>query len=591
VLLTGQQDRERILKGEESMEKNFKSWPKGVFKNLTYPEVPIQQILRSAAMQWPWRNAIVFGGMEMTFQELDTLSDRFATALAALGVKKGDRVGIHLPNCPQFAIAYYGLLKAGAIFVPMSPLLAEREIDFQLNDAGVETFIGFDMLFGVPQQVIPNSPVKRTIIVSLADCYPPVTAPVKMLQKQPVPEGTIDFVSLVNDYPAEPPQVEFDVKKDLAHIAYTGGTTGTPKGVMITHFNGVANCCQFAYWIGGGDVEYVDGKFTTRRMEGDRAEDHAVGQATEISLIVVPWFHAMGAIGYLSMQLLGGNTLVVFPRFEPEEYLRAINKFRATVFGGAPQLFVPLVESPLFKEIDMSDIRFVASGAAPIPHHLLETLTEKIPGVICEAYGLSECTMGCCANPPSREGFRLGSVGLPMQDTEIKIMEAEKGEEEMPVGEIGEICIKGPQVMQGYWNKPQETAEVLRDGWLYTGDIGKYDEDGYIYIVDRKKDMLIYKGYNVYPRDLEDVINAHPAVAQSAVVGKYDERAGDIPIAFVELIPGKTASEEELLKYANEKLAAYKKIKVLKLVEALPASGAGKILRRELREQAQDFDI
>ncbi len=573
------------------MEKNYKCWPKGVLKSLNYPEVPVYQILRSAALQWPWRNAVVFGGMEITFQELDALSDRFANALASLGVKKGDRVAIHLPNCPQFAIAYYGLLKAGAIFVPMSPLLAEREIEFQLNDAEVETFIGLDMLYGVPQQVIPKSPVKRTILVSLADCYPPLSAPVKMLQKQPVPEGTIDFVSLVSDYPPEPPQVEFEVKEDLAHIAYTGGTTGTPKGVMVTHYNAVVNCCQFAYWFGGGDVLYEDGKFLIKREEGDRDEDHPARRGAEISLIVVPWFHAMGSIGYLSMQLLGGNTLVVFPRFDPTEYLQAISKFRATVFGGAPQLFVPLVENPLFEQIDMSDIRLVASGAAPIPHRLLEILMDKIPGVICEAYGLSECTMGCCANPPTREGFRLGSVGLPMQDTEIKIVDPERGEEEMPVGEIGEICIKGPQVMKGYWRKPQETAEVLRDGWLYTGDIGKFDEDGYLYIVDRKKDMLIYKGYNVYPRDLEEVLNAHPAVAQSAVVGKYDERSGDIPIAFVELRPGAQATEEELLEYANGKLAAYKKIRLVRIVEALPASGAGKILRRELREQAQAFEV
>ncbi|MEW6553028.1 MAG: AMP-binding protein [Actinomycetota bacterium] len=573
------------------MEKNFKYWPKGVFRNLSYPEVPIQQLLRSAVLQWPWRNAIIFGGMEMTYQELDTLSDRFATALAALGVKKGDRVGVHLPNSPHFAIAYYGLLKAGAIFVPMSPLLADREIDFELNDAGVETFIGLDMLFTVPQQVIPNSPVKRTILVSLADAYPPLTAPVKMLQKQPVPEGTLDFAALLAEYPAEPPEIEFNPKEDLAHIAYTGGTTGTPKGVMITHYNAVVNCCQFAYWFFGGDIDYQDGKFMTKRMEGDREEDHILGQGVEVSLIVVPWFHAMGVIGYLSMQLSGGNTLVVFPRFEPTEYLQAIPKYGATVFGGAPQLFVPLVENPLFKETDMSGVKLVVSGAAPIPQHLLETMQEKIPGVICEAYGLSECTMGCCANPPSREGFRLGSVGLPIPDTEIVLRDAEDGVTEVPVGEIGEICIKGPQVMQGYWNRPEETAQVLKDGWLYTGDIGRFDEDGYLYIVDRKKDMLIYKGYNVYPRDLEDVINDHPAVAQSAVVGKYDERAGDIPVAFVELKPGAQTSEEELLEYANAKLAAYKKIRLIRIVEALPASGAGKILRRELRDQAQDFKI
>jgi long-chain acyl-CoA synthetase len=234
------------------VEKNYKSWPEGVSKSLDYPEIPVFGILRSSARKWPWRNAIVFGGMEVTYQELDTLSDRFATALASMGVKKGDRVGIHLPNCVQFAIAYYGLLKAGAIFVPISPLLAEREIDFQLNDGGIETFIGLDMLFDVPRKVIPDSPVKRTILVSLADCYPPVSAPVKVLTKQPLPEGTIDFTSLIAEYAAEPPQVEIDVKEDPAHISYTGGTTGTPKGVMITHYNVLANCSQLIHWFGGG---------------------------------------------------------------------------------------------------------------------------------------------------------------------------------------------------------------------------------------------------------------------------------------------------------------------------------------------------
>ena len=218
-------------------------------------------------------------------------------------------------------------------------------------------------------------------------------------------------------------------------------------------------------------------------------------------------------------------------------------------------------------------------------------MLEKIPGVVCEAYGLSECTMGCAVNPPSREGFRLGSVGLPMQDTEIRLVDMEEGATEVAPGEVGEITVRGPQVMKGYWNKPEETAEVLRDGWLYTGDMGRFDEDGYLFIVDRKKDMLIYKGYNVYPRDLEDVINEHPAVAQSAVVGKYDEKYGDMPIAFVELIPGSEASEEELLEYANGRLAKYKKIRVLKIEEALPASAAGKVLRRELRDRAQEMEV
>jgi len=573
------------------MEKNYKCWPQGVAKNLSYPEVPVFQILRSAALQWPWRNAIIFGGMEVTYAELDQLSDRFAAALADMGVKKGDKVGIHLPNCTQFAIAYYGLLKAGAVFVPISPLLAERELVFECNDAEVETYIGLDMLFDMPRQALPKTPVRNTIIVSLADCYPPVAAPAKLLQKQPTPEGTIDFTTLVRDYPPEPPEIEFDVKEDLAHIAYTGGTTGNPKGVMITHYNAVAMSCQFGYWLQGGDVSYEDGKFGVKYMEGDSEENWPMKRGGEISLVVVPWFHAMGVMGYLNIQVLGGITMVVFPRFEPTEYLQAFGKYRATVFGGAPQLYVPLVEHPDYADTDMSEVKMVVSGAAPIPQYLLETMLGKISGVVCEAYGLSECTLGCSINPPSREGYRLGSVGLPAADTEIKIVDAETGEGEKPVGEIGEIILKGPQVMKGYWKRPEETAEVLKDGWLYTGDIGKFDEDGYLYIVDRKKDMLIYKGYNVYPRDLEEVINEHPQVAQSAVVGKYDERKGDIPIAFVELVPGGSISEEELLEYTNERLAAYKKIRVLKIVEVLPATATGKVLRRELRDQAQELEV
>ena len=576
---------------EELTDKNYKCWPPGVFKQLSYPEVPVFEFLRSSARQWPERNALIFGGMEMTYRELDGLSDRFANALADMGVKKGDRVGLHLPNCAQFAIAYFGLLKAGAIFVPLSPLLADRELSFELNDAGVETFVGLDLLFAVPQQVIPNTPVKRTILVSMADCYPPITAPVKALAKQPFPEGTHDFTDLISGYPPEPPEVEFDPREDLAHIAYTGGTTGTPKGVMVTHYNAVVNSCQFAYWLGGGDATYEDGKIGQTRMEGDKEEDHVIGRGVESLLVVVPWFHAMGVIGYLDLQVLSGTTMVVYPRFDPGEYLLGISKFRPTAFGGAPQLFVPLVEHPLFAETDMSDIRLVVSGAAPIPQYLLEIMLEKLPGVICEAYGLSECTMGCSCNPTSREGYRLGSVGLPLADTEIKILDAETGETELPIGEVGEVVLRGPQVMKGYWNKPEETAQVLKDGWLYTGDIGKFDEDGYLYIVDRKKDMLIYKGYNVYPRDLEEVLNEHPAVAQSAVVGKKDDRYGDLPIAFVELVEGSHVTEEELLEYANEHLAKYKKIRVLMIEDALPASEAGKVLRRELRDRAQEMEM
>ncbi len=571
------------------MDKNYASWPDGVCKHLSYPEIPVFQLLRSSAVQWPERNAMIFGGMEVTFRELDLLTDRLAAALADQGVEKGDRVGVHLPNCPQFAIAYFGLLKAGAVFVPLSPHLSERELAFQLNDADVGIYIGLDLISKKPRRIISQTPVKRMILTSLSDCYPRVTAPVKALRSMPLAEDVMDFSALLARYPEEAPSPHFDVREDLAHICYTGGTTGTPKGVMISHYNVVVNCCQYAQWFIGGDVAYRDGRLEVERMEGDREEDHIMRRGREISLIVVPWFHVMGLIAFLDIQIMNGWTMIVSHRFDPEQYLRSIGKYGATGFGGAPQLFVPLMDQHLFMEADMSNVRLVVSGAAPMPVHLLERVLERIPGVVVEGYGLTECTMGCTANPPSRERIRLGSVGLPLADTEIKIVDLETGDEEVSPGEAGEVCIRGPQVMKGYWKDPGETSRVLRDGWLYSGDIGKFDEDGHMYIVDRKKEMLIYKGYNVYPGELEEVLNGHPAVSRSVVVGKSDERYGELPVAFVELEPGSKVGEEELRDYANQYLARYKRIRMLKIVADL-AGREGDTGREELQNRANNLD-
>jgi long-chain acyl-CoA synthetase len=406
----------------------------------------------------------------------------------------------------------------------------------------------------------------------------------------PLADEAIDFSTLLEQYPEEAPPLDFDVRGDLAHITYTGGTTGAPRGVMSSHYSVVVNCCQFAQWFVGGDVAYEGGRLDVVRMEKDREEDHILRRACEISLIVVPWFHVMGIIAFLNIQIMNGWTMIVSHRFDPEQYLRSIGKYGATGFGGAPQLFVPLVDHPLFNEADMSKVRLVVSGAAPMPVHLLQRVMERIPGVVCEGYGLTECTMGCTANPPSRERIRLGSVGLPLADTEIKIVDLEAGVEEKPLGEEGEVCIRGPQVMKGYWKDPEETARVLRDGWLYTGDIGKFDEDGYMYIVGRKKEMLIYKGYNVYPGELEEVLNGHPAVSRSVVVGKSDERCGEFPVAFVELEPGSKAGEEELREYANQHLALYKKIRILRIVDDLVTGMEGGLGRRELRDKANTLE-
>jgi long-chain acyl-CoA synthetase len=277
--------------------------------------------------------------------------------------------------------------------------------------------------------------------------------------------------------------------------------------------------------------------------------------------------------------------LVVFPRFDPAQYLQAIEKYEATTIGGAPQLYIPLMNHPDLKKYDLSSIRIVVSGAAPLPIPVMEQMLKVFPGVVTEGYGLTECTVSSNLNPPSRGGLKMGSVGLPLADVEVKIVDLDTGTKELLQGKAGELCIKGPQVMQGYWNKPEETKMVLRDGWLYTGDVAREDEDGYFYIVDRKKDMLIYKGYNIYPRDLEEVMARHPAVQQCAVVGQPDPEGGEIPVAFVVLQEGAGTTAEELLDYCAQNVTPYKKIRQIILKKVLPISGVGKVLKKELRKE------
>lgn len=567
------------------MAKNFKSWLKDWPKSLNYPEIAVPTFLEQTAARVPNRIAIIFSGMELTFGELKTLSDRFATALAAMGVQKGDRVAIHLPNCPQFAIAYYGALKIGAVFTPLSPLLSPREVSYQINDSGAQTLISLDLIFPGIKSIVPETCLKRIITTSIADCFNAINAPLKPIGKIEVPD-TIDMAPLLKQYEPKVPKVDIDVKKDLAHLAYTGGTTGVSKGVMLTHANVVSNVLQYGNWAGGAQVEMVDGVLTAVFPPGvDPEKDRLTARDRETALVVVPWFHAMGTVGYLNNLIYSGTTMVVFPRFEPKEYLDAVVKYRATGLGGAPQLFIPLINHPDFDSYDLSSIKFVASGAAPLAMPVLEKMLDAFSGaVVQEGYGLTECSMGATANPPDRNAIRPGSVGLPVFDTELKVIDTVTGED-LPPGSEGEICIRGPQVMQGYWNKPEASAEVLKDGWLLTGDIGREDEDGFFYITDRKKDMIIYKGYNVYPRELEEVIFEHPAIQQCAVVGRPDIDVGEAPVAFIELKKGAKADQDEIMEFTNSKVAHYKKLRDVIFLEQVPVSGAGKVLKKELRER------
>jgi len=565
------------------MPKNFSAWPKGWPKSLNYPETPVHAILDQTTARVPDRTVILFEGREFSYARLQNLSLRFTAALTALGIKKGDRVAFHLPNCPQFAIAYYGVMRSGAVFTPLSPLLSPREAANQLNDSGAETLIALREQIPRLEPVIPQTGLKRIITTNIDDNLDQGDGSGQMGRIQGL--DVFDIAALLSEYPPSPPDVAIDPREDLAHLAYTGGTTGVSKGVMLTHYSVIANTMQVAHWIIGADFSFENGVFKIFYPEGvDPARDRLLVVDREMSLVVSPWYHALGTIRYLNNQIYLGATMVVMDHFNPKEFLEAVVKYRITVLGGAPQVYIPLVNHPDFESYDLSGVKFAASGAAPLALPLLKRLLEAFSGVVCEAYGLTECTMGASANPPDRQAIRQGSIGLPTFDTEFKMIDLETGED-LPVGSEGEVCFRGPQVMKGYWNKPDETADTLRDGWLLTGDIGREDEDGYFYITGRKKDMIIYKGYNVYPREIEEVIFEHPAVQQCAVVGKPDPDGGEIPVAFVELKQDARVSKEEIMEFTNPKIAYYKKIRDVIFVDAIPVSGPGKVLKKDLRDR------
>jgi len=534
---------------------------------------------------YPNHTAVVYLGEKFSYRQLHDLTERFAGGLKNLGIARGDRVLLYIPNCIQWLIAFLGIQKAGAVMVPVSPIYTSHEIAYMLNDSGAETLLSLDLLYPGIQSVIPDTPVKRVISTSIGDCYNALIAPLKPIGKLPVPD-TLDMAELIKDHQPEPPEVEIDVYKDLAHLAYTGGTTGVSKGVMLTHRNVVCNTIQFGCWFNGAQIEIRDNRVEMVYPEGvDPIKDRPVARDRETALVVVPWFHAMGTVGYLNNMVSSGTTMAVFPRFDPVEYIEGVNKFSATTLGGAPQLYVPLVNMPGFEKYDLSGVKLIASGAAPLPLTVLDAMRQSFSkSVVIEAYGMTECAMGATANPPIAAMTRVGSVGMPVFDTELKVVDVNTGED-LPPGSEGEICIRGPQVMVGYWQKPEATAETLKDGWLYSGDIGKEDEDGYFFITDRKKDMIIYKGYNVYPREIEELLFTHPAVEMCAVIGKPDAQGGEIPVAFVQLKKDVQAAADALIAHVNAQVAAYKKLREVIFVDMVPVSAAGKVLKRELRDR------
>jgi long-chain acyl-CoA synthetase len=538
-------------------------------RSLDYPEAPVGSILAGAAKRYGERTAFAHGDDHLSFADAYRGACRFAHALLERGIGRGDTVAIHLPNRLEYPVAYYGILLAGATFSPANPLLPPDDLAAQLADCGAVAVVTFGPVAKVVEAVLRRTSVRLVIISS---------------PKDELTERQVEFSSFHAGKPETRPNVPIDSYQDLAHLAYTGGTTGRSKGVQLPHRNVVVNTLQYACW-GSGSLPALDADGNPV-LDQIGSEDEWPGRlGTGLAINLTPWFHAMGTIAALNVPILGGTTIVIHDRFDPVAYLADAERLRATSIGGAPALFTALLTCPDFQTRDLSSVRSLGSGAAPLAHETINALKARFPGApISEGYGLTEVTMGATTPPSHRSGVRkVGSVGVPVFDTEVKIVADDGGEEPLPANTPGEVCIRGPQVMTGYLNRREETAAVLVDGWLHTGDIGVLDEDGYLSIVDRKKDMLLYKGYNVYPRELEELLIAQPGVAGAAVVGRPNAEVGELPVAFVVKTAGKDTEADTLIEAVNAKLLPYKRIRELKFIEQIPVSAAGKVLKRELR--------
>jgi long-chain acyl-CoA synthetase len=527
------------------MEKVWlKSYQQGVAANLDYPVKSLPKIFDECVENYPNNVAIIFQGIHLTYRYMGDMVNRFAAALYDLGVRKGDRVGLMSANCPQWEIAYFAILKTGAIVVQTNPMYMEREVEYQMNDAEAEIIIVMDALYPRVAAIQARTALKRVITISMTEkCaeYP----------------GVYRFEDLVKKYKENPPLVEIDPQADLAVLQYTGGTTGVSKGVMLTHYNLVADALMTRAWFS----KCEDGK--------------------ERVLAVLPLFHVYAMTNCLNFSIVSGATQILLPRFDLDQVLQAINDYAPTIFPGSPTMYVAINNHPRVKEYNISSIKSCISGSAPLPVEVAQRFEQLTGGRLVEGYGLSEASPVTHCNPMDGRA-RAGSIGLSFPDTLTKIMDSDTGTRELPHSEVGELVIKGPQVMLGYWNRPQETASTLRDGWLYTGDIAKMDKDGFVYIVDRKKDMIIAGGFNIYPREVEEVLYEHPAVFEAAVVGVPDPYRGETVKAYVVLRPGAKATQEEIIAFCREKISAFKAPRQVEFKEALPKTAVGKILRRQL---------
>jgi long-chain acyl-CoA synthetase len=551
----------------------FKRYDKNVPRSLAYPNVPLFKFLDDAAAKFPDRVAVTFLGKQITYRTLLAMVDSFARGLSELGVKKGDRVALYLPNVPHMIIGYYGVLKAGGVCVMTNPLYTERELAHQVKDSGAKVLVTLDLDLTLTKvnAIKDQVGLERVIVGRVSDFLPfpknllyPI-AKRKDLATMPSSSAYVRFRDLLSRSAPVPPSVAVE-PDDVGVLMYTGGTTGVSKGAMLTHRNLVANALQVWCWATSGAMS-------------DTPQDSL--------LAVLPLYHSFAMTVCMNLAVRAGARVILFPsRPKPDlsDLLTMIRDEQPTLLPGVPTLYTAMANNPRIKDYKVNSIRVCVSGAAPLPNEVLQRFETITGAKILEGYGLSETSPVASCGPLQGER-KVGSIGIPMPNTELRIMDQDAGTTELKQGEPGEICIKGPQVMKGYWNRDEETKSVLRDGWLYTGDIGKMDEDGYFFIVDRKKEMIITGGFNIYPREVEEVLYAHPKVLEAAVIGVPDERSGARVKAFVVLREGEIATADEIIAFCREQLAAYKVPKHVEFRKELPKSNIGKVLRRVLKEE------
>ena len=540
----------------------YKVWPAWVPKHIDV-EKPASEYIREWATYTPDRISLSFYGRDFTYRELDTMIDRMANGLLKLEIKKGDRVALYMENCPQYVISYFATHRAGGVVVPLNPMFKYAELEYEINDAQAETLISLDYLYPEIEKIRDRINLKNVILTSIHDYLPdnPVlpVPPEAKEQKRSYP-NTVDFIELLNKSPETPVCKVTNLKKELAILQYTGGTMGLPKGAMITHYALSYASLASAYWY-------------------HHRED-------DVHLGVTPFFHTMGQQQLMSTPLVSGGKVIILVRFIPDVVAKAIVYYRCTYWVGATTMLIALLNLPDIEKYDFSSFRCLWSGGTSISVEIQNKVARLAPkAIIGEGYGLSECLpQGGAITPLYR--YKPGFLGIP-QFSDMKIMDLETGLKELGPNEEGEVVIKGPTVMLGYWNNPEETKETLRNGWLYTGDIGLMDEDGYLKLLGRKKEMIKCSGYSVFPAEVEDLLYRHPAIKEVAVIGINDPYRGETPKAFIILKPeyaGKI-KEEEIIESSKDNMATYKRPRVIEFRNELPKSAAGKVLRRILSEE------